>query len=240
MQGDPRPKNTATSLRPQSTSSNFVTTSSRLHGTASSPRVEERAATATSPSPTPVMTVAPDCGRAQVFLVACMEYWSSESVTEATDQAHCLCYGPANDMSSGIVYVPELFDQDAEACASFYSYSVSGSPEWATTLADDWSEVTGFCAQNGPAENEGIHTEGPEYFAKQVALAAPTGDATSDGGREVALEERQSSESRAAMLNIGFAPVRQLCTALLGVEVVANVEQLLASVSWLLIYFMVI
>lgn len=132
------------------------------------------------------------------------------------------------------MYVPRLFDRDASACAAWYSSLESKA--WATAMADAWSGVTDFCSAHGPTDDT-MSTEFPIYFANQVALATPTIVPRDDAGVDSSADD-QSCKSGVGIVKTGFALVWHPLTALLGVEVVANVEQVLTGVFWLLIYFL--
>jgi hypothetical protein len=107
-------------------------------------------------------TLRANCARAQVYLNYCASWYGQEWSTLST-QAYCLCLGAAPSATS-LVYVPEVFDGDARACAQGYSSEAAywsslaeqraGAGTYgdyftaASSLAHDWAAAEGFCAAN--------------------------------------------------------------------------------------------
>ena len=150
---------------------------------------------ATAPAATAAATAA-YCPRAQVYLNYC-NTWYNNSWDDG-NAAHCLCHGPSKISKDALIYIPELFDDDAEACVAGYQVNAKAyssmavaasaagnkalysaySTEYsgATVKVEEWAAAATFCADNAPvqvagAEGEGLTSVGKEYLLGTTMVA---------------------------------------------------------------------
>jgi hypothetical protein len=121
----------------------------------------------------------------------CEEWWDNEWESPAV-QAYCLCHGFAPTDPEQLVFVPDIFDADAGACAtgfaknvnfyeSGYSAAVAGRNTalaatqralYSTASASQkfWANAKTFCDVQTPVS--GAKSVGPEYMLRPTAAVA--------------------------------------------------------------------